>query len=371
MQTLVTAALAVISLTCLAQAHMQMSDPPPLLSKWNKYTTSQDYDMTSPLHADGSNFPCKGHLNVLGTSQAQPVAQWTPGQSYSITLTGGASHNGGSCQVSLSLDDGKSWKAIHSYVGNCPITGDSQFEFTLPGDTPSGSMLFAWTWFNKVGNREMYMNCAVINVLGGMSRKRRGTAKSIASRPDMFVANVGNGCGTSEGKDVMFPDPGPDVDMDSTGTAPPTGNCNAASSGPPSGDAAEAPSPAAPQPSEEPEDDVPQQSSAQPDPPAVAQPPNAPLRFTNDTMPAYGGQNSTMAAAPASPPADDAPAPPRTTEPAEPAPTSGPAPGSQCMPGSYQCATSPSSGGQGWEVCDVSGTWMVSLLSDPRSREPY
>ncbi|EHK43392.1 hypothetical protein TRIATDRAFT_85794 [Trichoderma atroviride IMI 206040] len=31
---------------------------------------------------------------------------------------------------------------------------------TLPNDTPAGDALFAWTRFNKIGNRERYMNCA-------------------------------------------------------------------------------------------------------------------------------------------------------------------------------------------------------------------
>lgn len=28
--------------------------------------------------------------------------------------------------------------------------------FTLPAEAPSGQALFAWNWFNRVGNREMY-----------------------------------------------------------------------------------------------------------------------------------------------------------------------------------------------------------------------
>ncbi|PNY29447.1 Uncharacterized protein TCAP_00638 [Tolypocladium capitatum] len=202
-------AAALLGLASFSQAHMQMKDPPPFRSKFNKFTTSVDYDMTSPLNAGGSNFPCKGYHKLLGTAQGKPVTEWVPGQSYSMTITGGTPHNGGSCQASVSFDKGSIWTVIHSYIGHCPVMGDSSYQFTLPSDTPAGDMLFAWTWFNQIGNREMYMNCAAITVKGG-GKKRRGASNPISSRPNMFVGNVGNGCGTTEGRDLLFPNPGPD-----------------------------------------------------------------------------------------------------------------------------------------------------------------
>jgi hypothetical protein len=146
-----------------------------------------------------------------------------------MTITGGANHNGGSCQASLSYDKGKTWTVIHSYVGNCPLAGESSFDFAVPSDAPSGEAVFSWSWFNKVGNREMYQNCASVTIGGGKSK--RAASESFKSRPAMFVANVGNGCGTLEGKDLEFPDPGPDVTKDSQGTAPPTGKCAGGSGG--------------------------------------------------------------------------------------------------------------------------------------------
>ncbi|KAG5939872.1 hypothetical protein E4U59_002851 [Claviceps monticola] len=220
-----TTALAILSAASFAAAHMEIKNPPPLRSKFNKLSSNIDYDMVSPLEASGANFPCKGHLSVLGTPQGQSVADWTPGQQQNMTITGSATHNGGSCQASLSFDSGKTWKVIHSWIGNCPLHGDSTFKFTVPSDTPSGPALFAWSWFNQIGNREMYMNCASITIAGGGKKLRRGT-QALQGRPDMFVANVGNGCGTVEGRDLLFPNPGPDVDMNSKSTAPPTGSCD-------------------------------------------------------------------------------------------------------------------------------------------------
>ncbi|EEU48002.1 uncharacterized protein NECHADRAFT_103191 [Fusarium vanettenii 77-13-4] len=222
-----SAALA-LGLAGLAQAHMEMTSPPPFKSKANPHANGDvDYSMTAPLEAGGGNFPCKGYHSLFGTPAGASVADWKAGGSYSMTITGGANHGGGSCQASLSFDKGETWKVIHSYVGNCPGAGTTSYDFKVPADTPSGEAIFAWTWFNQIGNREMYMNCAAVTIGGGSSKKR---ASALSSRPSMFVANVNNGCSTEEGSDLEFPDPGPDTSNDSSKTAPPKGSC-ASSSG--------------------------------------------------------------------------------------------------------------------------------------------
>ena len=74
----------------------------------------------------------------------------------------------------------------------------------------------------------MYMNCAAINI-GGSAGKvtSRGASDPFSSRPEIFIANVGNGICTYEGTDVLFPEPGPDVVTNSTTThAPGTGVCD-------------------------------------------------------------------------------------------------------------------------------------------------
>ena len=219
-----TAALsAILGLAGMGAAHMEISQPPPLRSKFNDFTTDVDYSMTNPLDKSGNDFPCKGFLNLLGTDQGQSVVTYQPGQSYQMTITGGTIHAGGSCQISLSHDKGSTWTVIHSYIGNCPAaTGDTNYDFTVPADTPGGEAVFAWTWFNNLGNREMYMNCASVTIGGSATKAKRA---SFDDRPDMFVANVGNGCTTVETKDVDFPNPGPDVTRNSAGTAPPSGSC--------------------------------------------------------------------------------------------------------------------------------------------------
>lgn len=105
-------------------------------------------------------------------------------------------------------------------LGGCPLT--SKYDFTLPADVANGKALLAWSWFNLIGNREMYMNCADVEISGGS-----GDAGSFGSAyPDMFVANVNNGCKTAEGKQTIFKNPGKQVIYDGVSKSdPPFPNC--------------------------------------------------------------------------------------------------------------------------------------------------
>ncbi|TKA61940.1 hypothetical protein B0A55_10822 [Friedmanniomyces simplex] len=146
--------------------------------------------------------------------------QMPVGVPQSLAFKGGATHGGGSCQVSVTLDkeptQNSQWKVVHSIVGGCPsnATGNlsddadgtdaSVFEFSIPKGMPNGQYSLAWTWFNKIGNREMYMNCAPITVSGGADNN-----DVFNSLPDMFVINIPNeACETVEGEDFVFPSPG-------------------------------------------------------------------------------------------------------------------------------------------------------------------
>jgi len=226
-----------------ASAHIQVIDPPVLRGKTNPNAVNIDFNMVAPLLENGSNFPCKGYLSDLGSPAGASTISYAAGQQASFKLEGlEAAHNGGSCQVSLSFDGGKSWKVIKSFIGNCVrsaggnvFDANQTYDFTIPADAKAGEALWAWSWFNQSGNREMYMNCAAVTITGS------GTS-TLNDRPDMFVANVANGCSTAEGNDVEFPNPGADVERNPANngapTGPPVGNC-------PAGSGAPAPAPAA------------------------------------------------------------------------------------------------------------------------------
>ncbi|KAL7268253.1 hypothetical protein RUND412_009132 [Rhizina undulata] len=247
----------ILLLLTSVSAHMAMSDPPPLRYKTNPYSTNIDYSYSSPLSSSGSDFPCKGYQVDMGTPSGQSVTTWSPGGMYTLQLAGSAPHGGGSCQASLSYDKGASWSVIKSWIGACANpdpSGSQTFGFTLPTGIPSGDVLFAWTWFNEIGNREMYMNCAVVTISGASGRRRRsrslstpvsvsetdfsslsvgaGTDRSLLPRtdfPPLFTANIDNGCSTAAGTDVVFPNAGTQVTYGGSeaNRAPPVGNCAA------------------------------------------------------------------------------------------------------------------------------------------------
>lgn len=129
--------------------HMQMLIPSPLRDPTsNRKKEPKDYNILTPLHADGSDFACKGYqYNTPWTT----VATYQPGETYQMKLKGGATHGGGSCQLSLSCDGGERFKVLKSIIGGCPE--DMEYDFTIPVELEDalGGMkttcLFAWTWW--------------------------------------------------------------------------------------------------------------------------------------------------------------------------------------------------------------------------------
>lgn len=54
----------------------------------------------------------------------------------------------------------------------------------LPANTPHcDSCIFAWSWINAIGNREMYMNCADVAISGPQGTSITGAG--------LLIANVG------------------------------------------------------------------------------------------------------------------------------------------------------------------------------------
>lgn len=133
-----------------------------------------------------------------------------------MKFSSGADHNGGSCQVALSYDGQKTFYVIHSFVGGCPVSGES-ISYTVPADAPEGEATLAWVWHNKIGNREVYSNCIGATVEKGSG----GSTPAVAfnDRPDLFVANLGNGCEVPQGTVAIYPNPGPDVTGSTDGDA--------------------------------------------------------------------------------------------------------------------------------------------------------
>lgn len=140
--------LRVLGVLPLTLAHMQMLIPSPIRDPHSdRLDEVKDYNILTPLHPDGSDFACKGYQhNTPWTT----VATYEAGETYKMTLRGGATHGGGSCQLSISCDGGKRFKVIKSMIGNCPL--QKQYDFTIPPELgrlnkkSSAQCLFAWTW---------------------------------------------------------------------------------------------------------------------------------------------------------------------------------------------------------------------------------
>ncbi|CAN6621478.1 hypothetical protein TRVA0_008S02300 [Trichomonascus vanleenenianus] len=190
-------ALVVLALAGSTRAHIEMTNPPPLRSKYNPYARESeiDYDMVSPI-TDLADFPCKGYLG----DPMKSVAKYSAGETYTLELSGSATHMGGSCQLSLSYDKGKTFKVIKNIIGSCPI--NMEYNFTIPDDAPSGNALFSWSWMNHMGNREFYQNCAWITIKSSSNNR-------ILDTPDMFVGNLPGYCTVPEGYDFVYPHTGP------------------------------------------------------------------------------------------------------------------------------------------------------------------
>ncbi|KAK0615855.1 hypothetical protein B0T17DRAFT_470722, partial [Bombardia bombarda] len=213
----------------LSNAHMIMSSPQPF---------AVPAVHNGPLLKDGTDFPCQA---VGGTYSAAGVSNVLPlGSSQNLAFIGQAVHGGGSCQVSITYDTAPTknsvWKVIHSIEGGCPAKntpgnmGESSsavdpftYQYPIPDDIPTGNATIAWTWLNKIGDREFYMNCAPVTLTGSSGDKANWEAL-----PDMLVANIGNGCTTQEQFDYKYQNPGKSVDnFASSELRFPVGNCGA------------------------------------------------------------------------------------------------------------------------------------------------
>ncbi|TDZ59856.1 hypothetical protein CTRI78_v005029 [Colletotrichum trifolii] len=229
-----TQAVITFGLATLASAHMKMSSPVPYGA------SSLD---NSPLDPSGSDFPCKQRSGVYTLDGASNV--YAQGATGDLAFIGSAVHGGGSCQVSITYDaqpDKNSvWKVIKSIEGGCPAKnaagnlGDNAnqqnkdtYNFQIPEDMPAGNGTIAWTWFNKVGNREMYMNCGPVTITGS-----EGSQSAFEALPNMFVANLKsvNDCVVPEGTDVQFPNAGKSVDVFGTALGGPKGSCGSSGGG--------------------------------------------------------------------------------------------------------------------------------------------
>ena len=144
-------------------AHMQMRIPPPRWSQYSTYYASNNkinYNLNSPLNVapDYFTFPCKGFAK--GPPTTTVFTNDIP-----IVLEGTATHGGGHCQFGITYDN-VHFLVLNTVYDNCLI--DSlEYTLTLPPNIPQSNFTIFWTWINKIGNREYYMDCVDISLING------------------------------------------------------------------------------------------------------------------------------------------------------------------------------------------------------------
>jgi hypothetical protein len=224
-KTYTTHLAAALALLGSVSGHMVMNTPTPF--NYHGTTPLLQVDPIGPSFP----FPCQGVSEVVS------VTSITAGTSQLVNFTGGAQHGGGSCQFSLTYEnpppvDKSKWKTIYTIIGGCPVSAPSrnlpvtgkdqdgredalhcgndsgndcirQFDIPFPKNLPDGQATFAWTWYNNIGNREVYMNCAPVTITGGSGEDKT----FFNSLPDMFLANVPGECTTGQGV-LNIPNPG-------------------------------------------------------------------------------------------------------------------------------------------------------------------
>ncbi|KAL5622539.1 hypothetical protein FOBRF1_001789 [Fusarium oxysporum] len=280
---LALAATHVSSHVIMVEPHPFNLDTEPLYQTW-------------PLSED-LPFPCQGR-----TQHPEQVTKVTAGKTQLVKFWGSAVHGGGSCQFSVAYGkeppkDPKKWHTIYSIIGGCPAEAEGniastgtdphgrengnecgndtdkectkQFNIPIPKDMQNGPATFAWTWFNKIGNREMYMVCSPIEVGGG-----KDDSSYVDTLPAIFRANIPGECTTgASGSVINFPEPGNFGKIYEQGTPGSEGTC-AKGVEPNFKDDASAPEPEKPAESGSPAP-APEQPSA-PAKPSVVQPPPQP-----------------------------------------------------------------------------------------------
>ncbi|CAK1355726.1 hypothetical protein CB0940_00582 [Cercospora beticola] len=192
--------VAVLALLGQVSAHMKMATPIPYDKK----------DITSSPLQSRNEYPCQRQTYNFEPSE---MNEMKVGDNQTLSFDGSASHGGGTCQLAISLDAKPTkdsvFKLIQVFEGGCPTSGGGNdgshpFTFKIPQGFPNGDFALAWTWYNKIGNREIYQNCAPIRVTGGADNN-----DVYDSLPEHYIINLPTSeCSSVETSDQIIPFPG-------------------------------------------------------------------------------------------------------------------------------------------------------------------
>ncbi|KAI8318876.1 hypothetical protein GQ54DRAFT_320858 [Martensiomyces pterosporus] len=192
-----------------------------------------DYDMTTSIGSEGQAVsPICKHTKPYD----KPVATWSSGTATTITFSDGNGHEGGHCEFSISYDGGTTFVVLSQQLKYCFYNGPANtdtpsvlnYNVPLPANLPgSPRAVFAWTWVNASGNREFYMNCADVAIVGpaGSFTGKQMTILNYPGYPVIpeFLGNYNTGIQYyTNGTQVTVSGPGYSGGSGSTSSAPVT-----------------------------------------------------------------------------------------------------------------------------------------------------
>ncbi|KAJ1975114.1 hypothetical protein H4R35_003296 [Dimargaris xerosporica] len=165
-----------------AQSHIYVADPCIRKSPEKSCgldSSDVDYDANAPISTYGES---KTMGLCRGAPKKNSVKTYTAGETVVMKFNDGATHKGGHCEFSLSVDD-KVFVAIRTILKDCFVNDEgTNIKIQIPENAPTlkGATL-AWTWVNAEGNREFYMNCIDVDIEGKPDGKIEGHPIVIAN----------------------------------------------------------------------------------------------------------------------------------------------------------------------------------------------
>ena len=152
--------LMLLLLLSICYGHISMTYPPSRRNQLSEYYANiglVNYNLRSPLNVspDFFSFPCKGFPKgpVVATFEKNEIT---------ITLEGTATHGGGHCQFGISYDD-NNFVVLKTVLNEC-LLNTMSYSYEIPTYARGDNITVFWTWINRIGNREYYMECTDVNV---------------------------------------------------------------------------------------------------------------------------------------------------------------------------------------------------------------
>lgn len=171
--------LPVVLLLSLCYGHISMTYPPSRRNQLSKYYANiglVNYNLRSPLNVspDFFSFPCKGFPKgpVVATFEKNEIT---------ITLEGTATHGGGHCQFGISYDN-NNFVVLKTVLNDC-LLNTMSYSYEIPKYARGDNITVFWSWVNRIGNREYYMECADVNV------KTNGKMTNIPGK-ELLIVNL-------------------------------------------------------------------------------------------------------------------------------------------------------------------------------------